>query len=253
MRRLWWAGLILCVLPACGGRYGWIGTEAQAPFRRCVCSHPNCTARQSQLAEEYAESTNREAWLAAHSCDANGYRSSTASPEMRRRIAQRERDERAARAELVRPRLTRETDEFTGRTSTTFRTGVPLRQASSGFVLFSLFVLEDGTGGLMINASFPEWRWLRCHRLDLMVNGAPFPMAEPAGHQGDTGRGYVTESVTRPVSAAELEVLRAASSIRFRVCNDVMEVPADALAVLRAEPAGAAPSPAPEPAVDHAP
>jgi hypothetical protein len=71
VRGLWLAALILCALPGCG-RYGWIGASAQAPFRRCICSHPSCTPRQAALAEEYAAARDRAAWLSENGCDAEG-------------------------------------------------------------------------------------------------------------------------------------------------------------------------------------
>lgn len=257
VRRIAWGTLAaLLILPACGGRYGWIGTAAQAPFRRCICSHPACTAEQHDLAEDYAEASDRRAWLAEHGCDARGFpiravivedrrapQARQAELDQRRReIMLREQQAEAERAERRRPRWERNVDEFTGQAEVRFVSGLTIEVRDASNATLGILVHGNGTASFLVHVTFSEWRWLECNHLHLQLNGAPFPLSEPnSNRRGSVHRGYVSEMVGVTLTASELAALVAASTVRFRICRDVVELPADVLEVLREGPPSVSP------------
>lgn len=173
-------------------------------------------------------------------------RATPRSQPAHRRDAPPTRREEDARAERMRPRLTYHTDEFTGRSRLEFRVGVPIDvpDAIGGVALVSIVRSEEGNAFFMVGAGFREgWRWLECHHVDLLVNGEPFRVAAQEEHDGEVERGYVAESVVVPLTPVEATALMSATSLRFRVCTDVMEVGAGALAVMRGEVASSSPAP----------
>lgn len=224
MHRKWlgWTAA-LCLVAACG-RYGWIGTEAQAPFRRCVCSHPACTARQSAMAEEYATLDERERtpWLAEQGCDPSGYRLSRyAGSGYARPTTPTPRTPLAAPTRgRGRVTVSTEHDEFTGETTHRLRVEINSRER--------LTVLADGSGRgdvtVLVSSHNDSWTYLECHSVAALADSERL---SPYGvdHDGSVLRGGVAEHVVFRFAPHDVRTMALARRIRFRICNTVYELP----------------------------
>lgn len=75
-------------------------------------------------------------------------------------------------------------------------------------------------GAVMALSRFSrEWRYLRCHNVDMLIDGEPVDLPEPE-HDGDVMTGGVHESVSVRLDPATLGAILAANEIRVRVCRD---------------------------------
>lgn len=78
------------------------------------------------------------------------------------------------------------------------------------------------------------WEYLKCHGVDALVDGKPFPMPPPR-HDGSTIYGsLVHESIRIEPTWAEFSRIAAAKTVEFRVCTTEIKVPEKRLADWRA-------------------
>lgn len=94
------------------------------------------------------------------------------------------------------------------------------QRTTPNFVAFSL------------STSNVHWQYLRCHSVGLLVDGNRL---EPAGvkHDGNVGRGYVSESITFRVTVNELLWMAVAKKVEGRVCNTEFALNAPEILALR--------------------
>ncbi len=71
---------------------------------------------------------------------------------------------------------------------------------------------------LIIMTSSKEWQYLRCHDVNILVDGKPAAVGANK-HQGEVQRGYVVESVFVEVPEATMDKLARAASIEMRLCR----------------------------------
>lgn len=90
-------------------------------------------------------------------------------------------------------------------------------------------------GTLTIGAVSSEWRYLRCHTVDMLADGRPVPLPD-FEHEGDVGRlirsPVMHERVTATLPKETFDAMASASSIRVRLCNDVIEFSAEQVATV---------------------
>lgn len=116
---------------------------------------------------------------------------------------------------------TQKEDEFTKKKVT------QITDFKVGEVMMAMFAIE-GAPGIEVSARLSflmfnkEWRYLKCHTLDLLVDGNPVPLPE-AKHDGNVKSGFISEHVSVDLSAEVVRKLAGATSIKWRICNDVTE------------------------------
>ncbi len=166
--------------------------------RPCVDRH---------AAEYIAEPTEheRQRWLDQHGCarEASGY-----EPTSEEQFGH----------------VTTRVDEFTRARSIEYRSEV-------GGLLTS-FAGGSGYAFLMLSSGGREWRYLECHHVNMLVNGAPVDVGA-AEHRGTVHAGGVGESVTINLAPDLLRTLQSAMTIRFRICRDTFSFEPGAVVRIR--------------------
>jgi hypothetical protein len=73
---------------------------------------------------------------------------------------------------------------------------------------------------LVFIVSSPTWRFLRCHNVEIRVDGQ---LLEERGstHDGEPSRYGVVEAVSTQLSALEVERIANAHDVRYRICGAV--------------------------------
>lgn len=84
---------------------------------------------------------------------------------------------------------------------------------------------EPAIAGILLSASGDRWRWLRCHSVDMLIDGQSFANL-PSRHDGRVGRGYVLESVLVEIAGAHLVRIARGTDVRLRLCNEVFIIDA---------------------------
>lgn len=114
-------------------------------------------------------------------------------------------------------------DEFTGSVSHRLTAG----NMSRGMGSWSVTTISGDLFGFAFLTSTPAetgWRYLTCHRTNMLVDGRPFLLPE-ADHDGTIGRSSVTETVSFFLSREQVMELLPAMEIKIRVCTDVFTLP----------------------------
>jgi hypothetical protein len=89
------------------------------------------------------------------------------------------------------------------------------------------------TGGFMMFSRPSErWRYLRCHSVDMLVDGQPVALGE-SDHDGSVFRGGVSEHVTVDLDPAALRLVTTAHEVRVRVCNDSWTISQEMLSAMQ--------------------
>lgn len=128
------------------------------------------------------------------------------------------------------------TDEFRGTQTVQFTSGVLWEQPNIPPARLYVFVRSATTARMAISLRSPEWRWLRCHSIELLVDGEPIPLAESM-HEGDVERsGGVSELVSVALPDGFVNRLDQVQNLRARVCRDVFILSPASLADLRRVP-----------------
>jgi hypothetical protein len=95
---------------------------------------------------------------------------------------------------------------------------------------------EDGSsmGSLTFGSVSSDWKYLRCRSVDILADENPVALPE-FQHEGEVGRApvVVRERLTGILPRAAFDAMGRASSIRARLCNDVIEFTPDQVAVVR--------------------
>lgn len=63
------------------------------------------------------------------------------------------------------------------------------------------------------------WSWLKCHRIDMLIDGRPAQLGEPQ-HTGDVSSAWIVEHVLVTVPAQTLRRMNTARTIEWRLCRD---------------------------------
>lgn len=111
-----------------------------------------------------------------------------------------------------------EEDEFTQQTRATVRDEMP----PHGFTVSLLTQLPGAAefGAMLVfSRGSADWRYLRCHHVDMLVDGQPLALTDEE-HDGRVLRGGVSEHVSVRLDGAALQVLLAAREVRARICAD---------------------------------
>jgi hypothetical protein len=86
--------------------------------------------------------------------------------------------------------------------------GYLLRVGRADSAVLSFTIDHDGS-----------WRYLTCHRVDILADGEPVQLA-PSSHDGRPRAGGVVESISTEMPIASVVQLAGAQRIRVRICND---------------------------------
>lgn len=135
--------------------------------------------------------------------------------------------------------VTDENDRFTGErkikyeSQTKYPLGQPSRHAriivkggsATGAATFIIGNMADRRTGT-------AWKYLRCNRVDWLINGAPADFGE-AIHSGQVVRGGVIEIISVPMSPDQIERIGSAATVEFRICNDEYQLSAEDIAGFR--------------------
>lgn len=85
---------------------------------------------------------------------------------------------------------------------------------------------------LSFSRTSSEWRYLRCHDVDALVDGTPMPLPR-FSRDGEVGHGMVFERVSAEVPIETLRAMAQASVVRMRVCSDEVRLEGEQLRTLR--------------------
>lgn len=152
-----------------------------------------------------------------------------------------------------------ENDRFTGKRSVSNTVSPAKGDLQTPIRVFK--VAQEQTGQVTYGAIFmtvaSEWRYLRCHSFDWLVDGEPMKPIEPAAHRGEVMRGgavSVLEVMYMGLSREQFQQLADAQKVEYRICRDEFQLTGEDLVgikeVLRlfddpaAAPASEAKSPA---------
>lgn len=126
-----------------------------------------------------------------------------------------------------------EYDRFRNNTVVTAET-----ELQNGLKLRVLYVSDGqtttrpGSIGLTLISDSRDWEYLRCHHLNFLVDGKPFPVGE-VDHDGTVGRGYVLEYINIEMPVARFTQLARASRVEGRICNTEFSLREEQLQLLR--------------------
>jgi hypothetical protein len=81
------------------------------------------------------------------------------------------------------------------------------------------------TIAIMFVAKSPEYQYLKCHAVSALADGKPVAVGE-SDHDGEAQKGSVVEYVTLQVNLKTLNTLAKASTVKFTVCNDSVQLTA---------------------------
>ncbi len=226
---------------ACGSAFFSLPQSQQTYFLQCRDSiraarhDPNYFLDYDAYAHE--SEPGRVPWLARAGCE-RAIADEAADIHRRRASGSRDgtppegnpddrRDLEAAHSDL---RVETRVDEFTGEVTNVLEAYVA--EGVSVTVLAA-----PGPPGLVAifdvnSVSHDGWRYLDCHRLNMLVDGVPLAIPE-AEHRGTVGRTYVLEHVWVPLTVEVLERLANAEVVRFRVCTSAFTMPSGFGAALR--------------------
>lgn len=95
---------------------------------------------------------------------------------------------------------------------------------SSG-INFDAFYLMPGqepkvpaTVVFLFHASSSDWQYLRCHNVDLLLDGKPLQVGD-AKHDGTVGNGYVIEHISLQMAVSSLLAIAASKQVDGRICR----------------------------------
>jgi hypothetical protein len=113
-----------------------------------------------------------------------------------------------------------EFDRFRNYTTASL-SNIPL---GKGLNLAAYYLMPGNTPGrperviFMLTSSSDDWRYLRCHSIDLLVDGIPYSVGR-TDHDGRVGTGYVLEFITFSVPTDEFLRMAVATRVEGKVCN----------------------------------
>ncbi len=116
------------------------------------------------------------------------------------------------------------------------------------------------TIAIMFVSKSPDYQYLKCYAVRASVDGKPMAVGE-SEHEGEARTGGVVEYVTLQVDLKTLNALAAAKDVKFKICNDSVQLTAAEMAqfkefseaLLAAPPPPAAKPEPPEKAAPAAP
>lgn len=123
-----------------------------------------------------------------------------------------------------------ERDEFTGQTNVMAEALMP----PFGFTVRLITTAEAAHAvGASLSFSRPSehWRYLRCHSVDMLVDGQPLSLGR-AEHDGSVYMGGVGETVSVQLTPDALRRVTTAREVRVRVCNDAWTLSDEMLSAL---------------------
>lgn len=132
--------------------------------------------------------------------------------------------------------VTDELDRFTGvreityKSSSKIQLGVPYVFASAKIKdEVTVFNVTFLVGSFRGRNDVSGWKYLRCHRVNWLVDGVPLEVGETK-HDGQVTRGGVNEIIQQPLTLEQMKKLGSASSVEYRICNDEFRLSADEIA-----------------------
>jgi hypothetical protein len=184
-------------------------------FMNCVeflhCSGDTARSCVESRATQYADQRGeheRQRWLDNHGC-----------PRDRSGFTESDEDIAAARLERI-GYVQTDYDEFTRSREVTYRGRT---MGGARFVFHSSVHGNVAASFFGVVSSGAGWAYLDCHSLNMLADDVPVALPR-AAHRGDVrtaGPGGVTEMVSVELPGEALEQLRAARTVRFRICRDV--------------------------------
>lgn len=84
---------------------------------------------------------------------------------------------------------------------------------------------------MTIVARADDWRFLKCHGLNWLLDGAR--LQTPTEHDGHVGRGYVLEFISFRLTYADFVQLSQAQTVRGKLCNTEFALLPSQIALLR--------------------
>ncbi len=86
---------------------------------------------------------------------------------------------------------------------------------------------------LRLHSKCKTWAFRRCHTLDALVDGKPFPLAASDHHGRPLSSGAVFEQVYAPLTLTQIKQFAAADSVELRVCRTEVSLKKKELADIR--------------------
>jgi hypothetical protein len=111
-------------------------------------------------------------------------------------------------------------DRFTKNMTATL-TDMRVPRGDRGDAFEIAFVANRDAGILMIDSLSDDWTYLRCHRIDLLADDAPVPLAGETNHEGTIlPNAQVEEHVSVAMTATAMDQIAHASKLEARICQD---------------------------------
>lgn len=133
--------------------------------------------------------------------------------------AANEREARKKEYELGKIKTTY--DEFQKKTRVAL---VQIVQSSDDEISLVVGGIQGDTSviGLLLTTESKDWRYLKCHSLDLLVDGNPVQLETK--HDGDINKGFVTEKISSLIKPELVKQVAAASEVKGRLCQTVFKI-----------------------------
>jgi hypothetical protein len=126
-------------------------------------------------------------------------------------------------AEMGYNKLVIKNDEFTGEITKR------MMVECSGFDVLALNV-NNSQSSLTIVFVNDSWEYLRCNKIYFLIDGKR--LAPKTIYDGSVGNGYVLEFIKICLNK-EIEEILMGKGVKFKICNDVFEIPIEKLKLLK--------------------
>ena len=116
-----------------------------------------------------------------------------------------------------------EVDRFTGKSKISYSSEEKIVPDGRPHTVLSWSDTDNSATVFLFTGSTREWRYLRCHHVNWLVDGVPLTTGETTHHgQVSPPRQFirVKESIVQPLSVEQLETIASGASVEFRICND---------------------------------